>query len=485
MTTQRRSIHPDRRHELRTTAQRVIVRCLPGERAGQPSPRDLARMRTADSGDAPELWTEANARVLEAMIIARTRLDDGAGAVELVETHLVDGALRVRAVLGLDTLASLFAAVAEAYAAAGRPRDAGVYAARAAVFADSDAVRYRAMAVQALLFALNGELDAADESTAACAEIARDNGWSPLDADYDLVLADVLVGAATLDGERLQRAARMLRTIAPRDPYAQHAAAVADAIGRLAVGEIAGGMAALRTAVSGARSHLSHRMVRELALAALAEVTVLRGGARRGLLLLEGHEPDAGHTVCFHVQRAGALLALGEDRAVLAETDGCIALGVDHCPRTLGAVLTRRAVAHARLGQVDAADDLFVEACALIIEAGESILPFVAVPRDVLDELFDRLAGRLPARADRIAALRQRLRERAPASAPASLPTLTEREACVAAALRGDQTNAEIAASFVVSVNTVKSQLRSLFAKLGVSTRDEAVAVLERHGFYL
>jgi DNA-binding CsgD family transcriptional regulator len=51
--------------------------------------------------------------------------------------------------------------------------------------------------------------------------------------------------------------------------------------------------------------------------------------------------------------------------------------------------------------------------------------------------------------------------------------------------MRGGKTYGEIAGEFTVSINTIKSQMRSLFAKLGVSTRDEAVVVLERHGFYL
>jgi DNA-binding CsgD family transcriptional regulator len=48
-------------------------------------------------------------------------------------------------------------------------------------------------------------------------------------------------------------------------------------------------------------------------------------------------------------------------------------------------------------------------------------------------------------------------------------------------------TNAEIAAHLYVSVNTVKTQLRALFAKLGVRNRVEAVAaarndMLGEHG---
>jgi LuxR family maltose regulon positive regulatory protein len=43
-------------------------------------------------------------------------------------------------------------------------------------------------------------------------------------------------------------------------------------------------------------------------------------------------------------------------------------------------------------------------------------------------------------------------------------------------------TVAEIAGARAVSPNTIKSQLRSLFNKLGVTTRREAVTAGRRHG---
>jgi LuxR family maltose regulon positive regulatory protein len=53
---------------------------------------------------------------------------------------------------------------------------------------------------------------------------------------------------------------------------------------------------------------------------------------------------------------------------------------------------------------------------------------------------------------------------------------LTERELAVLALLPSLLTAGEIAAEFTVSVNTVKSHLRSIYTKLGVSSRREAVA---------
>jgi DNA-binding NarL/FixJ family response regulator len=54
---------------------------------------------------------------------------------------------------------------------------------------------------------------------------------------------------------------------------------------------------------------------------------------------------------------------------------------------------------------------------------------------------------------------------------------LSHRESTVLAKVALGQTNAEIAASLFLAESTVKSHLRSVFAKLGVNSRHEAAAV--------
>ena len=60
-------------------------------------------------------------------------------------------------------------------------------------------------------------------------------------------------------------------------------------------------------------------------------------------------------------------------------------------------------------------------------------------------------------------------------------PQLTRAEGRVLGALQTATTTAEIAELLGVSVNTVKTQLRRLYRKLGVSSRVEAIAAGERH----
>jgi LuxR family maltose regulon positive regulatory protein len=59
---------------------------------------------------------------------------------------------------------------------------------------------------------------------------------------------------------------------------------------------------------------------------------------------------------------------------------------------------------------------------------------------------------------------------------------LSEREMAVLALLPSLLSAREIATEFTVSVNTVKSHIRSIYAKLGVSTRREAVLHAQERG---
>ncbi|MDM7830229.1 LuxR C-terminal-related transcriptional regulator [Cellulomonas edaphi] len=64
----------------------------------------------------------------------------------------------------------------------------------------------------------------------------------------------------------------------------------------------------------------------------------------------------------------------------------------------------------------------------------------------------------------------------------AATVALTRRERVVLAELGEDVTLEEIATRLFVTRNTVKSQVRSVYRKIGVSTRSEAVAWAIEHG---
>ena len=65
----------------------------------------------------------------------------------------------------------------------------------------------------------------------------------------------------------------------------------------------------------------------------------------------------------------------------------------------------------------------------------------------------------------------------------AEIPDLTSRETEVLVMLARGLSNAEIAAEWVVSVETVKSHVASVFMKLGVANRTKAVIAAYESGF--
>jgi LuxR family maltose regulon positive regulatory protein len=68
------------------------------------------------------------------------------------------------------------------------------------------------------------------------------------------------------------------------------------------------------------------------------------------------------------------------------------------------------------------------------------------------------------------------------APAPAAGGDLTDRELAVLRRLTGDGSAREIAADLYVSHNTVKTQMRAIYRKLGVATREDAVARARERG---
>ncbi len=447
-----------------------------------PTMTELQALLEVETGPAPRVWVDAGARALESLVIARTRLDDIDAALALIETHFADGRLRVRAVIAAGTRSTLLSAVAEAYAAAGWPRRAGLYATAALAYADSPDVRYRAEAVRALSYALNGEVAAAREAIDRCADIV-DERVAPLHPDYALLLAEILVASAALDASRLRRIAGDLREHARSDPHWTYTARCAEAMAALVAREYVDGLALLETLVGGADSLYSHAMVRGMALGVLADTLLARGESRRALALLEDVASPAEHALCFEMQRSSAHLALGRQREVLEATDACIAMGRAHCLRTLTPLHIRRAIAHLRLGNPGAARSSFEEAFRLGISLGGSLTPYLTLPREELGILLDDVVAHHPGWAEAAEDIRDRL-YRVPTNDTPRL-ALTPREERLAALLRSPRTVAQMADELRVSVNTVKTQLRSIYAKLRVSTRADAVAALEAYGFFV
>ncbi|MQA11073.1 MAG: AAA family ATPase [Pseudonocardiaceae bacterium] len=110
-------------------------------------------------------------------------------------------------------------------------------------------------------------------------------------------------------------------------------------------------------------------------------------------------------------------------------------------------------------------------------ESGRVLRPFLDTGRD-LRPLLARQVGRL----GKLDGFAGEVLAAVPAAPTGTGVELSPREAQLLLELPSLSTTEEIAGRLYVSVNTVKTHLRSIYRKLGVTSRREAVLVARRHG---
>ena len=207
-----------------------------------------------------------------------------------------------------------------------------------------------------------------------------------------------------------------------------------------------------------------------------AEIAVRDGDFNRARLALiqAGQRPSGRPAAGTRLAEAKLLLAQGDSEGALAAAEACLAdarvtLHDQVC------ALVAAAIAARRIGQHEQAADRLTVALALA-EPHRMYRPFLdggAAARSALTVLI-RPVSQGAAFAARIL---QRF-DTAPAPcqpATAAVP-LTSSELAVLRFLPSHMTNQEIAESLFLSINTVKTHLRSVYRKLSVTTRREAIA---------
>ncbi|WP_165497137.1 LuxR C-terminal-related transcriptional regulator [Rhodococcus sp. ABRD24] len=208
-----------------------------------------------------------------------------------------------------------------------------------------------------------------------------------------------------------------------------------------------------------------------LLVAAEAELLCAMGrGNEARVLVTRSHEDHSFvRLACARIE-----LLTGNPAAALAE---CRLLGrkLPSFTRLQMDVAVVETLAHLDQGRVDRARRAFGRVLSLAEQTG-SLRSFAALPASALEALA--LDAELPGAWVRLAP------DYAQGIFPESVPVieLSDRERVVLGAL-GDATGvAEVAATLFVSPNTVKSQLRSAYRKLGVNSRQDALAKARRLG---
>jgi LuxR family maltose regulon positive regulatory protein len=175
-------------------------------------------------------------------------------------------------------------------------------------------------------------------------------------------------------------------------------------------------------------------------------------------------------------------LAEGDSKAALATAETCLAgTATQVTLRDQVSALVTAAVARRRLGQPDQAADQLGYALTLAEPHG-LYRPFLdggSAARSALTILI-RPANQGAAIAARILQRFDTRPARQP-DAPVTVP-LTGSELAVLRFLPSHMTNQEIAESLFLSINTVKTHLRSVYRKLGVTTRRQAISTADRLG---
>jgi LuxR family maltose regulon positive regulatory protein len=210
-----------------------------------------------------------------------------------------------------------------------------------------------------------------------------------------------------------------------------------------------------------------------------AQIALIEGnpaGARLALDRANGESADSLLT------SAKIMLAEGNSRAALGNAETCLAgSAAEPTLRDQVSALVLAAVAHRRLGQTDQAADQLGYALALA-EPHREYRPFLdggSAARSALAVLI-RPASQGAATAARILQ-RFDTRPARPADTQVSAP-LTGSELAVLRFLPTHMTNQEIAEALFLSINTVKTHLRSVYRKLGVTTRRQAISTSARLG---
>jgi LuxR family maltose regulon positive regulatory protein len=312
-----------------------------------------------------------------------------------------------------------------------------------------------------------------EQAVAAAARRGRHpSGWSAGPAAF-VAYAELLCGRPDAAAARSDEALGTWDLLPPEAAYTLHAvhgAALSDQ------GKRAAGLAEMRAA----RAEFADTPAAPTTLAALAVL-------EHRVALASGNGGAAAEVAAWLGHRAGAT---GETLLLRAWTEA--AAGRHESARTILAGVRERGTpillpytgVEAHLVDAEAAlqaDDVECGAAALDRALAEAEIAGVARPfalagprtQEMLTERA-RTDGH-GAFAAQVAAAREAV------VTDVSIP-LSEREMAVLALLPSLLSAREIASEFTVSVNTVKSHIRSIYAKLGVSSRRDAVLRAQERG---
>ncbi len=332
---------------------------------------------------------------------------------------------------------------------------------------------------------LQGRLNAASDQASTALTVAEDSGWLylPQAARGHLALAIVLLLRDDRAGcaEAIERGRACLRNLPNR--FIGTALDLADVRLRVSSGDVAGAETRLARLRGLLDAWHPPRFLLRWCDVVEGEVGLARGDAAgvaarlAGGIAVPGDERPSSHQLTV---LARAHLELGAPERAL---EVLVPLHADPPGELVAAVdlwlLT--ALARDRLGQEADAATALGESVELAAADG-IVRPFLLVGEPA-QQLLRRHRGQLAHQPQFVQPLLDHLARPVARPVPEHpLPPLTDRELSTLRLLPTMMTNAEIAAELYLSVNTVKTHLKSLYRKLGVAGRREAVVIARELG---
>lgn len=321
----------------------------------------------------------------------------------------------------------------------------------------------------ALIFALNGDLVSAELWLRSEAELPDDDTHMREEAATCGKVARVLCAVDRWDRDAARGLLSQMRAATSPDemwPFI----AYADALLGMAEGSPVEQLQRLSAAQLSHPSRIKPGSTSDVLIRAVtADLLMMQSRASHAAAQLRGG--PKGHPL-LKAPRARLELLRGNPAAALRELAG--GRGGADFARNYGELRLLTAVAQLRTGNEELAAETFAEVAAYLLKS-KILYPFRLIdPADLVTLLEgSAVAADELVQFTTLDALFPRY---------ASVITLSEREHIVLTHLDDGLALAEIAAFLVVSPNTVKSQTRSIYKKMGVSSRDEAVTLAQELG---
>lgn len=381
----------------------------------------------------------------------------------------------------------LWTALAEAELQAGDVTAADSLAEAAHQAANEQGHLYLRYLSSALLSATRAIVGDSDEAVDLLAEAELHyalGGWPPSGRLWPVALARFMVALPQLDSGRIARAAEQFAVAAKFSPFPWlgRAADLVKAYELLLDGDLAAAASMAGATAVESEHRFVPPLLRTIAATALFDIHSARGRPTFATQALENTKDLPGHPFCIASRRAIAHLAQGDPVAALAASDECVAPGTNHVARSLVPALLRRAVVQEAMGMAGAADETFLTALTFSPTGPRAAHYFGIEPR-FTEPLWERLAETSPELHARVYPATSRWHMIASAAErPALHDRLSAREREVLQLLRRGYSNARISQELFVSPNTVKTHLSSLYRKLGVPNRREAMSAAETLG---